>query len=78
MPTVLRFRGYRSFFFSFEGAEPPHIHAEHAGRFAKFWLAPVALSRSRAFRQHELTEIRRIIEEHKAFLEERWHEYFQS
>ncbi len=30
MPTVLRIRGYRFFFFSLEGNEPPHIHVEQA------------------------------------------------
>jgi hypothetical protein len=29
MPTVLRVKGYRFFFFSNEGAEPPHIHIEY-------------------------------------------------
>ncbi|MCK4624971.1 MAG: DUF4160 domain-containing protein [Phycisphaerae bacterium] len=28
MPTVLRKSGYRFFFFSLEGFEPPHIHVE--------------------------------------------------
>ena len=37
MPALLRVRGYRFFFFSMEGREPPHIHVAHAGRYAKFW-----------------------------------------
>lgn len=28
MPTVLRVDGYRFFFYSNEGNEPPHIHVE--------------------------------------------------
>ncbi|MBI4007657.1 MAG: DUF4160 domain-containing protein, partial [Planctomycetes bacterium] len=47
MPTILRIKGYRFFFFSLEGREPPHIHVEHAGKYAKFWLEPVELARSR-------------------------------
>ncbi|MBI3682024.1 MAG: DUF4160 domain-containing protein [Acidobacteria bacterium] len=38
MPTLLRVRGYRFFFFSLEGREPPHMHVAHGGRYAKFWL----------------------------------------
>jgi len=38
MPEVLRVHGYRFFFFSREGNEPPHIHVEQAERYAKFWL----------------------------------------
>jgi len=76
MPTVLRFKGYRFFFFSLEGHEPPHVHVESAERVAKFWLRPVALARWRGFRSHELREIRRLIEENVDLLEERWHEHF--
>jgi uncharacterized protein DUF4160 len=28
MPTILRWKGFRFFFFSNEGDEPPHVHAE--------------------------------------------------
>ncbi len=76
MPTVLRIKGYRFFFFSLEGHEPPHIHVEAAERFAKFWLNPVALVRSRGFRSGELSEIQRIVEENREMFEERWHEHF--
>jgi hypothetical protein len=38
VPTVLRWNGYRFFFFSNEGAEPPHIHVDKGGATAKFWL----------------------------------------
>ena len=64
------------FLYSLEGREPPHIHATHAGRYAKFWLDPVALADNRGFRGHELTEIRRIVIENQPFFQEKWHEYF--
>ncbi len=76
MPTVLRTKGYRFFFFSLEGHEPAHIHVEAAERFAKFWLRPVALAKSRGFRSGELSEIQRLIEQNHVLLEERWHEHF--
>jgi hypothetical protein len=36
VPTILRAQGYRFFFFSNEGDEPPHIHVERAECAAKF------------------------------------------
>jgi hypothetical protein len=39
MPTILVFEGFRFFFFSNEGFEPPHIHVEKAEGHAKYWLA---------------------------------------
>ena len=65
MPEVLRVRGYRFFFFSREGHEPPHIHVEQAERYAKFWLDPIELVESRGFRGSELRELHSIIAEHR-------------
>jgi hypothetical protein len=76
MPTVLRVKGYRFFFFSLEGTEPPHIHVELAEKVAKFWLNPVALVKSRGFRSGELSEMQRIVEQHRDLFEEKWHEHF--
>ena len=72
----MRVRGYRFFFFSLEGREPPHIHVAHAGRYAKFWLDTVDLANNRGFREHELTQIRSIVMENREFFLERWYEYF--
>jgi Domain of unknown function (DUF4160) len=76
MPVALRVKGYRFFFFSLEGDEPPHIHVEQAERFAKFWLTPISLAKSRGFRSGELSEIQRIIEENLDTLLEKWDEHF--
>ncbi len=76
MPTVLNIGGYRFFFYSLEGAEPPHIHVERGSAAAKFWLDPVRLAGSRAFRSHELTRIRAMVTENRAAFEEAWHEHF--
>lgn len=78
MPTVLRFKGYRFFFFSLEGNEPPHIHIEQAEKFAKFWLNPIALAKSRGFRSGELLEIQKIIGENRDLFVEKWNEHFSS
>ena len=76
MPVALRVKGYRFFFFSLEGHEPPHIHVEQADRFAKFWLNPVSLVKSRGFRSNELSEIQKIVEENRDILLEKWNEHF--
>lgn len=76
MPALLRVRGYRFFFFSMEGREPPHIHVAHAGRYAKFWLDPVEVADIRGFRASEMTEIRQLVVENKQLFLERWYEYF--
>jgi hypothetical protein len=77
MPTVFQnLRGYRFFFFSLDRGEPMHIHVAKGRGYAKFWLHPVELVRSRNFRSHELNEIAQLIEEHKAALERSWHEHF--
>lgn len=76
MPTVLRIKGYRFFFFSLEGNEPPHIHVEFGDKLAKFWLKPINLAGSAGFRSHELTKLRMIIIKHKDIFLEKWNEHF--
>ena len=78
MPTVLRVRGYRFFFFSREPLEPAHIHVAQAERYAKFWLDPVSVADVRGFRANEMTEIGRIVVENAPLFLERWHEYFNT
>jgi len=76
MPTILRLFGYRFFFFSNEGNEPPHIHIEKAEAYAKYWLEPVELASSYAFNAKELNELRKLVLENKSLFEQKWHEYF--
>ncbi len=76
MPLALRVKGYRFFFFSLEGTEPPHIHVEQAERYAKFWLNPVSLVKSRGFRSGELSEMQKIVEENRGLFVEKWNEHF--
>ncbi|MBW7889295.1 MAG: DUF4160 domain-containing protein [Bacteroidetes bacterium] len=78
MPTILRIKGYRFFFFSREGNEPAHIHIEQAERYAKFWLHPIQLAESKGFRSNEILELRKLVQENKTLLEEKWNEYFSS
>mgnify|MGYP002790818332 FL=1 len=76
MPTVLRIKNYRFFFFSLEGSEPPHIHIEQNDKVAKFWLKPINLASSSGFRSHELSAIRAIVIEYNKIFLEKWYEHF--
>ncbi len=76
MPTVLRWNGYRFYFFSNEGAEPPHIHIDKAGSTAKVWLDPVALASNLGYSQRELNVLLRKVEEERDAFVEAWRAYF--
>ena len=78
MPTVLRVGPHRFFFFSNEGNEPPHIHVEAGGQYAKFWLRPVALANAIGYNSAELGRLRVLVEAHAAVFEEWWHERFDT
>jgi len=78
VPTILKIKGYRFFFFSREGNEPAHIHVEQAERYAKFWLTPVQLAESDGFRSNEISELRKIVLGNKILFEEKWNEYFSN
>lgn len=72
MPVVLRIRGYRFGFYEADLDEPPHVHVVKEGKETKYWMTPIALARSRGFRDHELNEIERILVEHQDDILEAW------
>jgi len=76
MPTVLKHHGFRFFFFSNEGDEPPYIHVQSAEKYAKFWIDPILLERSVGFNPSELSNLRRIVEQHSGEFKRKWNEYF--
>lgn len=76
MPTVLRWNGYRFYFFSNEGAEPPHIHIDKGSATAKVWLDPVAMASNLGYSQRELTILLRKVEEEREAFVEAWRAYF--
>lgn len=73
MPTILRVRGYRIGFYQADLVEPPHVHVKKQGAEAKFWLETLVVAEVRGFREHELNEIRRILEEHRRAILAAWH-----
>ena len=76
MPTVLRVEGFRFFFFSNEGHEPPHIHVESGACAAKYWLEPVALVYSHGYNSGQLRRLRRLVEGNKELFQKAWNDYF--
>lgn len=76
MPTVLRQDGFRFFFYSSEGNEPPHIHVIGRGGEAKVWLIPIEFSKVYALSFRDQRHILEIVQNNvKLFLEkyEEWH-----
>ena len=45
MPTVLTKDGFRFFFYSREGNEPPHIHIIGKGGEMKIWLSNLGIAK---------------------------------
>ena len=76
MPTALRIKDYRFFFFSNENSEPEHVHVSSQGKKAKFWLSDSSLADNKGFAQHELGEIARHVSVHRNRLLEKWREHF--
>jgi len=78
MPTVLQVGPHSFIFFSSDRGEPAHIHVKRDRQLAKFWLSPVSLVKNRGFKDHELNDISRLVEEHEQTLLEAWHDYFDT
>ncbi len=76
MPTVLRWKGYRFYFFSNEGCEPPHVHIDEGGCSAKVWLSPVAAARVIGYSAKEMAETLGKVSEERIGLLETWNGYF--
>ncbi|HEY1863500.1 MAG TPA: DUF4160 domain-containing protein [Roseiarcus sp.] len=76
MPTVFRWNGYRFFFYSADGDEPPDVHVVRGEHEAKVWLSDCSLALNLGFPARDLADaIRKIREERSAFLEA-WNDYF--
>jgi hypothetical protein len=79
MPVVLRYKGFRFFFYSNEGSprEPVHVHVMGAGGEAKFWILPnVALAESNGFDARTLKELLDVVTNNSELIERTWNEYF--
>ena len=76
MPTVLRWSGFRFFFYSADGDEPPHVHVVKGEYEAKIWLSDCSVAINLGFPVRNLGEaVGKIREQRAAFLES-WNDYF--
>lgn len=77
MPSVFRTppEGYRFFFYSNEGTEPPHVHVEKGGGRCKYWLTG-ELAWSDGLSPAQLRTIRRILRERLQEIREAWDAHF--
>lgn len=76
MPTLLRWKGYRFFFYSADGWEPPHVHVVKDGREAKIWLRDMSVAINLGFSARDLNEIIGATRENKNAFLEAWNDYF--
>ena len=82
MPTVLFITGWRLFFYSNEGTEAIHIHAEKGGMECKYWLMSDEVEIKEVFTYnmtpHDKREIKKIIYKHFDLIVDSWNEYFKK
>ncbi len=76
MPTILRERGYRFFFYADDRSEPRHVHVQREACTAKYWLEPIECERSGGFSRSELVDIYRLIAQRRDLLLQKWHDFF--
>jgi hypothetical protein len=77
MPKLLFVEGFRFYFFSNEGREPPHVHVEKGDGYAKLWLSPVELVYSRGLTRADVRRIRELAEEHAENFLKRWNDHIR-
>lgn len=76
MPTILRIRGYRFFFYMNEHL-PVHIHVTKGDGEARIILEPdIELDQAHEFKPTELKQILAIVQENREYLISKWHETF--
>jgi hypothetical protein len=76
MRTWLREQGYRFYIYARDHAEPPHVHVSKAGRDGRWRLDEAVVMDADGYTAGEQRQVRRIIEEHLALLQERHREPF--
>ena len=79
MPVVLRYGGFRFFFYSNEGnpREPVHVHVRGDDGEAKFWVRPeVRVADSNGFDARSLRELAQVVEQNADLIERAWNEHF--
>ncbi len=73
MPTALRIGPYRFYFYSYDCAEPRHMHVDRENMSAKLWLDPVvSLAENHGYSRKELRDIEQIAIDNLEILRKEW------
>ena len=76
MPTIKGIPGpYRFYFYSFDCAEPIHVHVQRERMVCKFWVDPIMLADNNGFPSRELRKIHQLIETYADSIMEAWDEH---
>lgn len=81
MPVILRYKGYKFFFFSNEGnpREPVHVHLRKGDAIAKIWIEPeISVAQSHGLSAKELSELLGIVKKNVKLILRSWHEHFPA
>ena len=65
---------YRFNFVVADVRERPHVHIRKGRKTAKYWIDQIECSRRGDFKNHELTEIERLLKEYQSELLTKWDE----
>ncbi len=77
-PTVFRVGSYRFYFFSRE-EKRPHIHVTCPDGEAKFWIEPaISLTAYTGLTKKQLSQLEKLVEEHKSEIIEAWKKHFEA
>ncbi len=78
MPTLLRWKGWRFFFFAGDEGEPPHVHVVKGEAEVKIWLHDVTVAKQKRISARDINRLlSKTREERSAFLEA-WNGYFKG
>ena len=77
MPAILKWNGFRFYFFSNEGYEPPHIHVDKGGCSTKLWLSSLEVEYNYGFKEKEINVILSKINEKQSDFLEAWNAHFK-
>ncbi len=82
MPTILFIYGWRLFFYSNEGNEPIHVHAEKGEMECKFWIITEEIEIEEAcsvqMTPQAKKEIKKIIYQHFDLIVDAWNSHFKK
>jgi hypothetical protein len=75
MPTILRQDGFRFFFYSREGNEPPHIHVVGHDGEMKVWLNTLTVAKVFNLSPSHQKLVMEIVSQNRDLLIKKWGEF---